>query len=40
MRAYFKQLRCETGLRMVNKVFENSDKPSKVSEKNLKLNSI
>jgi actin related protein 2/3 complex subunit 3 len=30
MRAYIKQLRLETGVRVLNRVYENSDKPSKV----------
>lgn len=30
MRAFIKQLRLETGLRVCAKVYENSDKPSKV----------
>jgi hypothetical protein len=30
LRAYIKQLRLETGLRIISKVFESSEKPSKV----------
>ena len=30
LRAFIKQLRLETGLRVCAKVYENSDKPSKV----------
>jgi len=37
LRSFIKQIRLETGLRVCAKVYENSDKPSKVlkfSEKN------
>ena len=31
LRLYIKQLRLETGIRVLAKVYENTDKPSKVS---------
>ena len=39
MRAYFTQLRQETGIRICDKVFDpETDKPTKVQETNLYLN--